>query len=175
MRFGIFGAIAMLAVMAASAPRALAQPESSMAAFVGTWALDPAKTTMERAGPSGVQTRRADSFTWVFVPHGRYVDLNIYHEYPAPAPSKIMAVVTDGKFHPCAMKESCLSTPGDPKEQSFAFWQMDARMAVRIFRVRGVVTEYNAYAVSADGKTFVATSWSPQTPQYRNTQVFVRQ
>jgi hypothetical protein len=130
---------------------------------------------MERAGPGKAQTQRADTFTWVFVQKGAGVDLHIYHEYPAPAPSKVMAVNTDGQFHPCQMQESCLSTPGDPKEQSFAFWQMDARMAVRIFRIRGVVTEYNAYSVSDDGKTFVATSWSPATPQYRNTQVFVRQ
>jgi hypothetical protein len=48
-------------------------------------------------------------------------------------------------------------------------------MLVRVFQVRGENVEYNIYTVSTDGRSFVATSWSPQTPEYRNVQVFERQ
>jgi hypothetical protein len=73
------------------------------------------------------------------------------------------------------MQESCLNSPGDPKEQSYAFTQVDGRVGVRVFQLRGQSVEYNVYTVAADGRTFVATSWSPQTPQFRNVQVFERQ
>ena len=165
---------AVLAAMLAG-PATGAASERPMAAFAGVWKMDAARSKMERAGPGGAQTVRSDSFTWVFRPVGRGMELDIYHAYPAPAPSKVMAVVTDGQFHPCRMDESCLSTPGDPKEQSFAFRQVDARMATRVFRIRGQISEYNSYSLSADGRTFVAISWSPATPEYRNFQVFERQ
>ena len=161
------GALCLCAADGVAAPAA-----GPMAAFEGVWTMNAAKSRMERAGPGGQQTRRADSFTWIFRRNGRDVDLEIYHEYPAPAPSKVMRVVTDGQFHPCRMAESCLSTPGDPREHSFSFCQVDARMATRVFRVRGEITEYNVYSVSADGKTLVAVSWSPSTPEYRNFQLF---
>lgn len=171
-----FGCAGLAIVASLSGSRTLAAtPEAPMAAFLGAWTLNLSKTRMERAGPNGAQTVRAASFTWVFKATAGKVDLNIYHQYPAPAPSKVMAVVTDGRFHPCRMKESCLSTPGDPKEQSFAFLQVDPNMAMRVFKVRGVITEYNIYTVSSDRKTFIATSWSPGTPEYRNVQVFEKQ
>lgn len=130
---------------------------------------------MGRAGPDGAQTRRSPTFTWVFVPVGAGLNMHIYPEYPAPTPTKILSVIPDGKQYACEMKESCLSAPGNPREQSYAFSQVNTNVLVRVFQIRGKDFEYNLYAVSEDGKTFVATSWNPQTPEYQNVQVFEKQ
>jgi metallo-beta-lactamase class B len=159
----------------AAVPAASAQTASELGAFVGTWTINPAKSRMERAGPNAAQTQRSNTFTWVFSPEGQGLRMNIYADYPAPAPSTTLLVHPDGVQHPCEMQKSCLSKPGDPKEQSFAFWQMDPNLLARSFQVRGESVEYNVYAVSTDRKTFVATSWNPETPQYQNVQVFDKQ
>jgi hypothetical protein len=155
-----------------SVPSVEAQSAGGLAAFAGTWTINLERSTMGRAGPNGVQTRRSNAFTWVFTPDVRGLRMDIYADYPAAVPTKTLAVIPDGRQHPCEMKESCLGAPGDPKEQSYSFSQMNGNMLVRVFQVRGVSVEYNVYAVSADGGTFVATSWSPQTPEFQNVQVF---
>jgi hypothetical protein len=165
----------VLAGWCACASSAGAQPDHGLGAFAGIWKINRERSSLGRAGPTGVQTRRSATFTWVFTPEGAGLRMEIYAEYPAPAPTKVLHLVPDGRQHPCAMQESCLSSPGDPKEQSYAFTRMDGHMGVRVFQVRGQSVEYNVYAVSVDGTTFVATSWSPQTPEYRNVQVFERQ
>jgi hypothetical protein len=152
-----------------------AQSADALSALAGTWKINLERSTMGRAGPNGVQTRRSASFTWVFTPEGSGLRMEIYTNYPAPAPTKVLHLVPDGRQHPCDMHESCLSTPGDPREQSYSFTQMNDHMGVRVFQVRGQSVEYNVYAVSADGKSFVATSWSPETPEYQNVQVFEKQ
>ncbi len=156
-------------------PTAVAQTTSGLDAFVGTWKINLERSRMGRAGPSGAQTRRSNSFTWVFTPEGLGLRMDIYAEYPAPTPSKILSVMPDGKQHLCALKESCLSAPGDPKEQSYAFTQVNSNVLARVFQIRGENVEYNIYSVSKDGKTFVATSWNPETPEFQNVQVFEKQ
>lgn len=168
-------AVAIGLVVAASVPTAVAQSASGLETFVGTWKINLERSKMGRAGPNGVQTRRSNTFTWTFTPDGSGLRMNIYTEYPAPAPTKTLIVNPDGKQHVCEMKESCLSSPGDPKEQSYAFSKVNSNVLVRVFQVRGENVEYNVYAVSEDGKSFVATSWSPQTPEFQNVQVFEKQ
>jgi hypothetical protein len=159
------------------APRAApgAQAEAALTAFVGTWTIDLARSRMGRAGPGGTQTQRSNSFTWVFSPDATGLRMNIYTEYPARAPSTTLSVVADGRLQACEMQKSCLGRPGDPKEQHYAFTLVNPNVLTRVFQVRGAAVEYNVYAVSKDGKTFVATSWSPETPEYQNVQVFDRQ
>ena len=165
--------IALCAVLAMSAATPVAaQPAKGLADFAGAWTINLDRSIMERAGPNAVQTRRAGSFTWVFTPEGAGLKMEIYTTYPAPSATKTMAIVVDGRQHGCQMAESCLSTPGDPKEQSYAFTQAGEHMLTRVFEVRGQPVEYNVYTLSKDGRSFVATSWSPETPEYRNVQVF---
>jgi hypothetical protein len=156
----------------ANVSSAVAQSANGLDAFVGTWTINLERSTLGRAGPTGTQTRRSPTFTWVFTPDGPGLRMNIYPEYPAPTPAKTLRVIPDGKQHVCAMKESCLSSPGDPAEQSYAFSQVNSNVLARVFQVRGKNVEYNIYAVSQDGKMFVATSWNPETPEYHNVQVF---
>ena len=176
------GALALTAALAlgCAAPLATAQapnPQSSnpTAAFAGTWKVNLGRSRMGREGPNAAAQPRADTFTWVYKVQGKNLKWLIYHEYPLPTPSKTMTVIPDGKYRPCEMQETCLSRPGDPKEQSYAFWQMGPRMMARIFRVKGVPTEYNVYALSPDNKTFVTTVWSPETPEYQTVMVFDKQ
>ena len=168
------GAAAVLS-LAASGPVATAQPANPMSAFEGVWKVDLARSRMGREGPNAAAQPRAETFTWVYKVKGADLQWLIYHEYPLPTPSKTMTVIPDGKDRPCEMQESCLSRPGDPKEQSYAFWQMSPRMMARVFRVKGVPVEYNVYALSPDNKTFVTTVWSPATPQYQTVMVFEKQ
>jgi hypothetical protein len=147
----------------------------TLKAFEGVWKTNPARSHGGRGGPTVQQQQRADTFTWIYKADGKTLHWQIYHEYPQPKPSKVMTVIPDGEFRPCEMDESCLSRPGDPKEQSYAFWRMNDHMFVRIFRIKGVPTEYNLYAVSSDGKSFVTTIWDPETPEYQTVQVFDKQ
>jgi hypothetical protein len=153
----------------------IAQSSQGLDAFIGTWTINLEKSTMGRAGPTGTQTRRSSTFTWVFTPDGPDLRMEIYREFPAPTPAKTLQVIPDGEQHVCALKESCLSSPGDPAEQSYAFSQVNSNVLARVFQVRGTNVEYNIYAVSQDGMTFVATSWNPETPEYHNVQVFEKQ
>jgi hypothetical protein len=81
----------------------------------------------------------------------------------------------DGKSHPCEDPVSCLSTGGQAKDQSFVYHQIDSYLLLRIFYVKGKIDEYSTYAVSTDGKIFTVITWSPETPQWQNIQVFDRQ
>jgi hypothetical protein len=160
------------AVLAASVS---AQEAGDLGAFVGRWQINPGKTKMGRVGPDGHTTVRSPTFTWIFSADGTGLRWDIYAEYPQPAPTRSMALVPDGKLRPCKVKGSCLSTGGDAREQTYAHFRMDSHMLARIFYTNGKVTEYNTYAVSADGKTFTTISWSPENPEYQNIQVFDRQ
>jgi hypothetical protein len=64
---------------------------------------------------------------------------------------------------------------GNPSEQTYEYHQIDARLVVRSFFIKGRVSEYSIYAVSVDGKTFTMIAWSPETPYWQNIQVFTRQ
>ena len=161
--------------LGAWAPSAIAQTTTALDAFLGTWKINLERSKMGRAGPNGVQTRRSNTFTWVFTPEHSGLRMDIYAEFPAPAPTKTLVMNPDGKQHVCEMKESCLSSPGDPSEQSYAVSKVNSNVLVRVFQVRGENVEYNVYAVSEDGKSFVATSWNPQSPEFQNVQVFERQ
>lgn len=167
--------VGLLAAAALFLFAADAQSAPDLSAFIGIWKFNPQLSRMERAGPNGVQTQRSSTFTWVFGAEAGGLRMNIYAEYPAAAPSVTMFVNPDGLQHPCEMRKSCLSKPGDPKDQSFAFRQVEPNMMARVFQIHGRDVEYNFYVVSTDHKTLVAISWDPQTPQYRNSQVFERQ
>jgi hypothetical protein len=154
---------------------AFAQPAGDLSAFVGRWKINMTETKMEREGPTGNNTVRDPTFTWVFSPQSYGLLMDVYTKYPQPAPTRSMTVITDTKPHPCHPDKPCLTTGGNPLEQTYAYWQMDKYMLARLFYEQGKVVEYSHYAVSADGKKLSIVSWSPATPQWRNTQVFDKQ
>ena len=160
--------------LGATAP-AKAQAPVGLSPFVGVWRVNLEKSRMGRAGPGGETQARAETFTWVYRSKGANLAWDIYHEYPQEKPSKSMTVIPDGRYRPCEMDESCLSRPGDPKEQSYAFWQMTPYTFARVFQVKGKPVEYNVYAAAPDGKSFTTTVWSPETPQWQTVMVFEKQ
>jgi hypothetical protein len=101
--------------------------------------------------------------------------MDVYNTYPLPEPTRSMTVITDTKPHPCHVTKPCLTTGGNPREQTYAYWQIDHYMLARLFYEQGKVVEYSHYAVSTDGKKLSIVSWSPETPQWRNQQVFDKQ
>jgi hypothetical protein len=86
-----------------------------------------------------------------------------------------MTVIVDGKQHPCSGPNPCLTTGGDPKKQTYAYTKLDDHMLARLFYENGQIVEYSSYSVSKDGKTLSIVSWSPETPEYHNIQVFDKQ
>ncbi len=160
--------------LAASVPTAIAASANGLEAFVGRWQMNVSKTKMGRMGPTGKNIVRAPTFTWVFTPDGRGLKMDVYSEYPQPAPTRTMTVIVDQKARPC-LSQTCLTTGGDPKEQTYAYYKMDSHMLSRLFYTRGQVVEYSSYAVSMDGKTLTIISWGPETPEYQNIQVFDKQ
>jgi hypothetical protein len=152
-----------------------AQAPSDLSPFMGTWKINPDKTKMGRNGPTGENILRSTTFTFVFVPDGQGVRMDVYSVYPLPAPTRTARVVTDGHPLPCESKPSCLTIGGDPSDQTYAWYKMDSHMLARLFWVKGKPYDYSTMCVSRDGKSLTLISWAPETPEYQNIQVFDKQ
>ncbi len=172
-------ALAFVFGLTGAAPVATAQgqpqAQGPLGAFQGVWKLNAARSRFGREGPNGTPTPRSATFTWVYKSNPTGLNWTIYNTYPQAAPDKVMTATPDGVYRPCEMKETCLSRPGDPKDQSYAFWRMSPVVFMRVFRIRGAPDEYNLYTLSPDHKTFVTTVWSPGTPEYQTMMVFEKQ
>lgn len=154
-----------------AAPCARAQSNDDLSAFVGRWKIDLSRTHMNR----GNNISRSPSFTFVFSSEGPGLKLDIYSEYPQPAPTRSNPIVPDHKLRSCQTSTGCLTVGGDPTDQSFAYFQIDPHMLMRVFYEKGKVSEYSTYAVSADGKTFTMIAWGSEAPDRQNIQVFDKQ
>lgn len=171
-------ALALAFGLAATAPAFSAEAAGGLSAFAGRWLMNAAKTKMGREGPNGKNLTRSPTFTWIFTPEGQGLRMDVYAEYPQPAPTRTMTVIADAKQRGCDPKQNkgaCLTTGGKPDEQVYAYYQMDSHMLSRLFYDKGKVVEYSSYAVSSDGKTLCIVSWSPETPEWQNIQVFDKQ
>lgn len=171
--FGLSASVPVASAQSSSA----AQPARDLSKFVGRWKMNAEKTKMGRMGPTGQNIVRSPSFTWVFTPEGPGLRMDVYTEYPQPAPTRTMTLIPDGKLRTCDPKNqtACLTRGGDPAEQTYVYHHIDAHMIARVFYIKGEVYEYSHYTVSRDGKTFTSVSWGPDTPEYHNIQVFDRQ
>ena len=170
----ISAVIAAISLCTMSVP-ASAQSASDLSTFIGTWKINPAKTRMGRNGPDAPNILRSTTFTFIFAGDEKGVRMDVYAEFPLPAPTRTARVITDGTVLPCESKDSCLTAGGDPKEQTYAWYKIDSHMVARLFWIKGKVYDYSSMCVSTDGKTLTLISWSPDTPQYQNIQVFDKQ
>jgi hypothetical protein len=159
----------VLALWSASSPVPAAQTAAALSAFVGRWQIDSARTSLRRGNLS-----RSATFTFIFVPQGAGLKLDIYENYPQSMPTRSATIVPDRHKHGCENPKGCQTVGGDPAEQSYAYFQIDPHLLIRVFYTRDVVTEYTTYAVSADGKTFTLISWGSDDPEKQNIQVFDR-
>lgn len=148
---------------------------ADLSAFAGRWQLDPARTSMGRFGPTGRNMVRDPSFTFIFNPTRSGLRQSVYAHFPQDRPTRISAIVADGKVHRCAAAGGCLTNGGNPREQNWIYNQIAPHFLVRRFFVKGKVTEYTSYAVDPAMRTFTMIAWSAETPQWQNIQVFVRQ
>jgi hypothetical protein len=165
-------------LLSASSIPAKAQSASDLSAFLGRWQNNPAKTTLNRYGPNGKNTPRADTYTFVFKPDGPGLRLDVFTEYPQPTPAKTVEILVDGRPHPCLGACIATGTPVDPhpaKLQTYVYTQIDPHLVVRLTYVNGRIEEYLTYAISSDGKTLTQINWSPDTPSWQNVQVFDKQ
>lgn len=155
----------------------MAQATPDMSALIGRWQIDLSRTHMGRYGPDAKNMVRAPSFTFIFARHGPGVDVNVnvYEHYPQAAPTRIMSMIPDGKPHACQDKAACLTVGGDAADQSYVYRQLSPRFFMRLFYVKGKLSEYSTYGVSTDGQTFTMMAWSPETPFWQNIQTFTRQ
>jgi hypothetical protein len=174
----VFTAAALGFATAVQAPRAAEplQPQAQpLQPFVGQWKLNLAKTHMGIGGPDVATPNRAPTFTWIFTPIASGLRMDVYAEYPQPAPTRTLLVNADGKVHPCLGTASCLPSGGDPRQQSYAYHEVDDHLISRLFYLDGKIIEYDTYTVSEDGRTLVITAWHAPTPQFQNVQVFDKQ
>ena len=176
-RHAMVVAVAIGMGLAATTAAVAAQVPGGLDAFVGRWQMNAAKTKMGRMGPNGQNTVRDPTFTWSFAPEGPGLRMDVYTKYPQPQPTRTMTLVADGKPHGCDSrnKSACLTSGGNASEQTYAYFKMDAHMLARLFYENGKVVEYSTYSVSSDGKTLSIVSWSPETPEWHNIQVFDKQ
>ena len=164
-----------IATLAMHMTPATAAPNPDLSALVGRWQLDPALTHMNRFGPGGRNMTRSPTFTFVFAPIDGNLIVSVYEHYPQPAPTGVMAMIADGRPHPCLDQAACLTAGGDPRDQTYAYVAIDPHFAVRLFYISGKLSEYSTYAISRDGQTFSLIAWSPETPYWQNVQVFHKQ
>lgn len=148
-----------------------AQSTYDLNAFVGRWQIDQTRTHMGR----GNIVKRSPTFTFVFTPADEGLNMDTYSEYPQAAPTRSAALVPDRKPRTCQTSTGCLTVGGNPAEQSYAYFQIDSHMLMRVFYVKSEVSEYTTYAVSADGKTFTMIAWGAEAPDRQNIQVFDKQ
>ena len=170
-------ALAVAAAALAIGGPASAQGAAGLMAFAGKWRFNPQLSRLERfggaAGTNNIQ--RDPTFTWVFTPKNYGLQFDVYAKYPQPEPTRTMTVNPDAKPHPCGDVKPCLTTGGNHKEQTYTYWKIDDRVLARLFYEKGKVVEYSSYAVSADAKRLVIDSWSPESPEFHNFQVFDKQ
>jgi hypothetical protein len=150
---------------------AVGQKGDDLNAFVGRWKIDLSRTHMNR----GNNITRSDSFTFIFQPSENGLTMQVYAQYPQPAPTRTSTIIPDQQIRPCASAGGCLTVGGNPAEQSYAYYQIDSRLLLRVFYLKGEASEYSTYAVSADAKTFTMIAWGAEAPDRQNIQVFDRQ
>jgi hypothetical protein len=149
-----------------------AQAPADLNGFVGRWQLNLADSKLLKYGPNGKNEVRAATYTFIFALQDQGLRLDVYSEYPRAAAVRSIDIVPDGRQHPCTGK--CV-VPGVQSGQTYAYSQIDSHMLVRVTNVDGKVTEYNTYAVSADGRIFTMITWNPDTPWWQNIYVFEKQ
>ena len=138
-------------------------------AFVGRWQIDLSRTHLGRGNLT-----RSSTFTFIFVPQAAGLRLDIYENYPQSLPTRSASIVPDGRAHGCESAAGCQTVGGVASEQSYAYFQIDPHVLIRVFYTQGKVTEYTSYAVSTDDKTFTMISWGAENPEKQNIQVFDR-
>jgi hypothetical protein len=162
--------VATAAALWTASPAVMAaQPDGDLSAFIGRWQINPARTHMGRGNLT-----RSSTFTFIFASQTNGLRLDIYENYPQSLPTRSAAIVPDRRRHGCASTTGCQTVGGVPAEQSYAYFEIDPHMLIRVFYTQGKVTEYTSYAVSTDGKTFTMISWGAEKPEKENIQVFDR-
>jgi len=154
----------MVAVLSAGAARhSLAQAKDP---FLGTWRLDPAKSTFTGVTP----TKR--TMTFARLPNG-----SLRHVIDTAGPGG--GIVTNDVIHQqYTFKIDGKDYPADPQMQvsTVSFTRVDSNTLERTGKYRGEVAETITYAVSQDGKTLIATqTGTANGVEVSNVQVFTRQ
>lgn len=169
-------AVAALIGFSLAASSAMAQAKHDLSSYAGRWMMDPSKTKMGRFGPNGRNIDRDPTFTWVFTPAKQGLKMEVFYKWPQAKPERTMTVITDEKPHPCdSSGQPCLTTGGNPQLQTYSYYYMNPHMIARLFYTGKKVEEYSTYATSENGKVLTIISWSPETPEYQNIQVFNKQ
>jgi hypothetical protein len=134
--------------------------------IMGTWKLDPARSSLKRGGPSAT-ARPIRPATWVFAAEGDGFRMSEYDgDSTASTPTLSYFAKFDSKEYP--------HPGGREKGETVAHWHVSPYLLVRLARVNDKPTEWVIYAISSDGKVLTTTSWDPETPEYHNVRVFDR-
>lgn len=118
--------------------------------MLGTWRINIAKSTFNGSRAN------SDTFTWVFQVEGDRIRHSIYDVYPADKPSRSYAVKLTGTPVP--------DPHGPGVGETVSWWPINRSTIFREVIRNGAPSERVIYAVSADGKAFTTTSWSPANP-----------
>lgn len=143
--------------------------------LIGAWQIDLSKTKLNREGPGHPGTPRSSTFTWIFTHENEGFRMSVYSSYPSPAPVRSFFFRMDGKDYPCLQERSCYAEGGSGKGETIAYLKISPYLLARLAKTNGQMGEYVTYAISSDGKVLSIVSWSPETPEYHNVQVFNRQ
>lgn len=157
-------AIALLLTASWMAPRAFGQEGDSKDPFIGSWALNIAKSTISRVGVAPTHPARGSTRIFAVERDGYRVSVA---DDGSAAPARSYFFRCDGKEYP--------DPHGPGRGELATHWRLTPYVIVRLVKTNGKPTEWVAYAVSTDGNMLTTTEWAPEHPDYHTIQVWERQ
>jgi hypothetical protein len=151
----------------------LAQTISTTDPLLGTWQLNNTKSAFNRGLYGGAPVSR--TWTYEIVGDGVRHIATSTTSFGGDAKVTIRAEYVakiDGKEYQGAGFTG--SSDEERRASTFSLKRIDARTVQRTAKISGVPREIAVYSVSADGQVMTCTSWTPETPDKTNIQVFDR-
>jgi hypothetical protein len=133
---------------------------------LGTWVIDPEKSSFLRRGQNVPEVRPAvvPYQKWRFEREGNGVWQKHFDTPGSDAAAISFFYRFDGGEYPAPY--------GPGRNESVAYWKMGSEVIIRRVRTFGVAWEWSIYAFSSDGRIMSVTSWDEKTPYNRDIHVF---
>lgn len=133
---------------------------------LGTWVIDPEKSSFLRRGQDVPEVRPAviPSQKWSFKREGNGVRQKHFDTPRSDTAAISFFYRFDGGDYPAPY--------GPGRNESVAYWKIGPEVIIRRVRTLGVAWEWSIYAFSSDGRIMSVTSWDEETPYNRDIQVF---
>jgi hypothetical protein len=150
-----------------------AQAISPADPLLGTWQLNNSRSSFNRGLYGGAPVNR----TWIYeiagdgVRHIATSTTSFGGDAKVTIRAEYVAKIDGQEYQGAGFTGS---SDEERRASTFSLKRIDARTVQRTAKISGVPREIAVYAVSADGQVMTCTSWTPETPDKTNVQIFDR-